>query len=106
MSEILQFPNLTKEKASNLESIIENSLIAIPKGDREKLKFGLVKTIDSYSSFFTEWSLTIPGDCSETLEKEINEIAQQEHDRKMILLTDIIRLKVHALVTEYQQRAL
>ena len=103
MSKIIQFPVPKKEQNLDLEAVIEKSLGAIPKRDREKLRFELIKTIDSYDSFFTEWSLSVPKDSSEELKQQIYDIAHREHDRKMRMLADIIRLKIKVLVAEYKQ---
>ena len=75
-----------------------------PKKDREKLRFELIKTIDSYDPYFTEWSLTLPENGGDLLKQQIYDIAHQEHDRKMRMLADIIRLKIKVLVTDYQQQ--
>jgi hypothetical protein len=104
MSEIIQFPVSNKQQKSDLDAVIHEALREIPKKDREKLKFELIKTIDSYDAFFTEWSLSLREDNNETLRKEIYDIAHQEHDRKMRMLKDIIRLKIKVLVAEYHQR--
>ena len=103
MSKIIQFPVPKKEQNLDLEAVIEKSLSAIPKKDREKLRFELIKTIDSYDGFFTEWSLSVPKDSSEELKQQIYDIAHREHDRKMRMLADIIRLKIQVLVAEYQR---
>ena len=66
MSEIIQFPTPNKQQNSEIDEIIEQELMAIAERDRAKLRFELIKTIDSYDSFFTEWNLTIPEDCDET----------------------------------------
>jgi hypothetical protein len=104
MSEIIQFPVSNNQKNSDLDAVIDEELKSIPKQDREKLRFELIKTIDSYDDFFTEWSLSLPKDSNETLRKQIYDIAHQEHDRKMRMLKDIMRLKIKALVAEYHQR--
>lgn len=104
MSEIIQFPVSHKQQKSDLDAFIDEALRPIPKNDREKLRFELIKTIDSYDAFFTEWSLSLPKDSSETLRKQIYDIAHQEHDRKMRMLKDIMRLKLKVLVAEYHQR--
>jgi len=104
MSEIIQFPVSNKLQNSDLEAVIDEELKSIPKNDREKLRFALIKTIDSYDAFFTEWSLSMPEDTSETLRKQIYDIAHQEHARKMRMLKDIMRLKIKVLVAEYHQR--
>lgn len=104
MSEIIPFPIANKQHKSDLDAVIDEALKAIPKTDREKLRFELIKTIDSYDAFFTEWSLNLPEDSNETLRKQIYDIAHQEHDRKMRMLKDIMRLKIKVLVAEYQPR--
>ena len=103
MSKIIQFPISNKQQHSDLETVIDKALNGIPKKDREKLKFELIKTIDSYDAFFTEWSLNLPEESHETLKKQIYDIAHQEHDRKMRMLADIIRLKIKVLVAEYHR---
>ena len=104
MSEIIQFPVVNKQQKSDLDAVIDEALSAIPWKDREKLRFELIKTIDSYDAFFTEWSLNLSEDSNETLRKQIYDIAHQEHDRKMHMLKDIMRLKIKVLVAEYHQR--
>lgn len=104
MSEVIQFPVSNKLQNSDLESVIDEELKPIPKKDREKLKFELIKTIDSYDAFFTEWTLSIPEGSSEILRKQIYDIAHQEHDRKMRMLKDIMRLKIKVLVADYRQQ--
>lgn len=54
--------------------------------------------------FFTEWSLKRPEVSNEILRKQIYDIAHQEHDRKMHMLKDIMRLKIKVLVTQYLHR--
>lgn len=104
MSKIIEFPFPKKQKSSDLEVIIEKALSAVPEKDREKLKFELLKTIDSYDAYFTQWSLSVPQDCGEDLKKQLYDIAHQEHDRKMRMLADIIKLKIRLLVLEYRQQ--
>jgi|GEM_PF-2095047 hypothetical protein len=104
MSEIIQFPVSNKQQKSDLDAVIDEALRDIPRKDREKLRFELIKTIDSYDAFFTEWSLSLPEASHETLRKQIYDIAHQEHDRKMLMLKDIMRLKIKVLVAEYHQR--
>ena len=103
MSEIIQFPVSNNQQSSDRDAVIDEELKSIPKKDREKLKFELIKTIDSYDAFFTEWSLRLPKESTETLRKQIYDIAHQEHDRKMRMLKDIMRLKIKVLVAEYHQ---
>ena len=104
MSEIIQFPVSNKRQTPDLDAVIDQSLQAIPKKDREKLRFELIKTIDSYDAFFTEWTLNLPEGGNELLRKQIYDIAHQEHERKMRMLKDIMRLKIKVLVAEYFQR--
>ena len=104
MSEIIQFPVSNNQQISDRDEVIDEELKSIPRKDREKLRFDLIKTIDSYDAFFTEWSLSLPKDSTETLRKQIYDIAHQEHDRKMRMLKDIVRLKLKVLVAEYHQR--
>jgi hypothetical protein len=104
MSEIILFPISNKPQKSDLDAVIDAALRAIPTKDREKLRFELLKTIDSYDAFFTEWSLTIPEESKEAFRKQIYDVAHQEHERKMLMLKDIMRLKIKVLVAEYQQR--
>ncbi|MGY6275613.1 hypothetical protein [Methylomonas sp. MgM2] len=104
MSEIIQFPVSNKQHKSDIDEVIDEALRSIPKKDGEKLRFELIKTVDSYDAFFTEWSLSLPEDSSETLRKQIYDIAHQEHDRKIRMLKDIMRLKIKVLVAEYHQR--
>jgi hypothetical protein len=104
MSEILQFPGTGKQHGSDVESAIEKALNGLPKPDKEKIRFELIKTIDHYDGFFTVWSLNVPEDADETFKKQIYDIAHQEHARKMQMLDDIVKLKVRLLVAEYYQR--
>ncbi|NMG33520.1 hypothetical protein GRF61_03545 [Azoarcus sp. TTM-91] len=104
MSEVIQFPLQNQQKRSDLEAVIDTALSTIPEKEREKLRFELIKTVDSYDAFFTEWSLSLPSDGNETLKKQIYDIAHQEHERKMRLLADIIRLKIQVLVAQYHRR--
>ena len=104
MSEIIQFPISSKQQNLGLEAIIDEELRVVPKKDREKLRFELIKTVDSYDAFFTEWSLNLPDGSHEKFRKQIYDIAHQEHDRKMRMLKDIMKLKVKVLVAEYHQR--
>ncbi len=104
MSQIIQFPVLNTQQKSDIDAAIDQALMQVPKKDREKLRFELIKTIDSYGAFFTEWSLSLPADSDETFKKQIYDIAHQEHDRKIRMLKDIMRLKIQVLVAEYHQR--
>lgn len=104
MSEVIQFPVQNKQQSSDLEAVIDKALAGIPDKEREKIRFDLIKTVDSYDAFFTEWTLSLPDDGNETLKKQIYDIAHQEHERKMRMLADIIRLKIQVLVAEYHRR--
>lgn len=104
MSKIIQFPVQQKQNKSDLEVVIDKALSTVPEKDREKLKFQLIKTIDSYDACFTEWSLNVPNEGGEDLKKQLYDIAHQEHARKMSMLADIIKLKIQVLVAEYQRR--
>jgi len=104
MSEVIQFPVQNQQKRSDLEAVIDKALSTIPEKEREKIRFELIKTVDSYDAFFTEWSLSLPKDGNEALKKQIYDVAHQEHDRKMRLLADIIRLKIQVLVAQFHQR--
>lgn len=105
MSKIIEFPVPQKKKSgSDLDEVIDKALKVVPEKDREKLKFELLKTVDSYDSFFSEWKLNVSKDSSEDLKKQIYDIARQEHERKMRMLADIIRLKIKVLVSEYNSR--
>lgn len=103
MSEIIHFP-VANKSSSDVDAIIEEELKTVPRHDREKLRFELVKTIDSYDKFFTEWKISLPKNASETLKKQVFDIARQEHERKMLMLKDIMKLKVKVLVAEYFSR--
>lgn len=104
MSEIIQFPASNPHPNSDLDAFIDEELKSIPRNDREKVRFELIKMIDRYDAFFTAWSLSLPEENSETLRKQIYDIAHQEHHRKMRMLKDIMKLKIKVLVTEYHQR--
>lgn len=104
MSEIIPFPVPNKPQPPDLEAQIEKMLATIPGPDREKLKFELIKTLDRYDAYFTEWELSLPEQADELLKQQIYDIAHREHDRKMRMLGDIIRLKVRALVADYHRR--
>lgn len=104
MAEIIQFPASDKQKKTDIDAVINESLKTVPKSEREKIRFELIKTIDSYDGFFTEWTLSMPEGDDKIFRKQIYDIAHQEHDRKMRMLKDIMRLKVQVLVAEYHLR--
>ena len=103
MSEIIFFPTPEKHQQPELETLIDKELKKLPPRDREKIKFELIKTIDSYDAFFSEWSLDVTSAADENLKKQIYDIAHLEHGRKMRMLSDIIKLKIEVLVAEYKQ---
>ena len=104
MSKIIEFPKAKKDPKSGLETVIDKALASIPEKDREKLRFELVKTIDHFDGYFSEWTLNVPEESDETFKKQIYDIAHEEHDRKMRMLAEIIRLKIQVLVAEYHRR--
>jgi hypothetical protein len=104
MSRIIHFPLANTRQSHDYDADIEVELASVPPGDREKLRFELIKTIDSYDDFFTQWTLDIPEGTDETLKKQIYDIAHQEHTRKVRMLKDIMILKAKVLVTQYHGR--
>jgi len=104
MSDVIPFPVPHARKNHDLDAIIDTALAGIPEKARAKIRFELIKTVDSYDAFFTQWSLSLPDEGDETLKKQIYDIAHEEHDRKMRMLADIIRLRIQVLVSEYRQR--
>lgn len=105
MSDVIEFPIPERERKSARDVIIDEELKTIvDKKAREKIRFEILKTIDSYDGFFSEWNMTLPEDCSEALRKQIYDAAHQEYHRKMLMLRDIMRLKAKVLVAEYHQR--
>ncbi|GAB6042887.1 hypothetical protein [Endothiovibrio diazotrophicus] len=104
MSEIIPFPVSNDRHDSDRDAVVNEELKSVPRRDREKLRFKLIKTLDAYDGFFTKWSLNLPEEIDETLKKQIYDIAHQEHDRKMHMLRDIMILKIKVLVAEYHQR--
>lgn len=103
MSEIIPFPGLSKAQGHDYDGDVDLILAAVPEKQREKIRFELIKTIDGYDTYFTQWSLSIPQDCDETLKKQIYDIAHQEHNRKVRMLKDIMVLKAKVLVGEWLQ---
>jgi len=103
MSDIIPFPASRTQRKSDIDAVVEEELSSVPPRDREKIRFELIKTIDSYDAFFTEWALSLPEQGNEALRKRIYDIAHQEHDRKMRMLKDIMRLKIKVLVAEYRR---
>lgn len=103
MAQIIDFPVSNTPRNQDFDTEIEEVLASIPSKNREKLKFELIKTIDSYDAFFTQWSLSFPEACDETLKKQIYDLAHQEHGRKMRMLRDIMLLKAKVLVSEFHK---
>ncbi|WP_374479633.1 hypothetical protein [Zoogloea sp.] len=103
MTQIIDFPVPNNRRNHDYDADIEEILASIPVKSREKLRFELIKTIDSYDGYFTQWSLSFPEACDETLKKQIYDLAHQEHDRKIRMLKDIMRLKAKVLVAAYHQ---
>jgi len=102
MSQIIAFPFVQNQRSPDAD--LEEVLASVPAKHREKLRFELIKTIDSYGAFFSQWPLSFPEGCDETLKKQIYDIAHQEHGRKMRMLKDIMLLKAKVLVAECHQR--
>lgn len=100
MTQIIDFP-LANQHKHDYDADIEEALASIPVKHREKLRFELIKTIDAYGAHFTQWSLSFPEGCDETLKKQIYDLAHQEHGRKIRMLKDIMLLKAKLLVREY-----
>jgi len=104
MSQIINFPITNIQNNHDYDADIDDELASVPTKDREKLRFELIKTIDSYDGYFSEWTLDLPDDCGETLKKQLYDIAHQEHARKTRMLKDIMILKARELVVKYHQR--
>lgn len=104
MSQIIAFPIEHTQKHHDYDDDIDAELASVPAKDREKLRFELIKTIDSYDGFFTLWRLDFPDGCDETLKKQIYDIAHQEHAHKTRMLKDIMVLKARELVAQYHRR--
>ena len=51
MSDFIPFQVRNREQSSDLEVLIDQELQQVPRKDREKLRFELIKTIDSYDAF-------------------------------------------------------
>ena len=103
MSQIIEFPIANNQRSHDYDADIEEILASIPPKTREKLRFELIKTIDSYDTYFTQWSLSFPEGCDETLKKQIYDLAHQEHGRKIRMLKDIMLLKAKVLVSEFHR---
>ncbi|MCP5419926.1 MAG: hypothetical protein H6970_07245 [Gammaproteobacteria bacterium] len=52
-------------------------LASVPATDREKLRFELIKAIDSYGSYFTQWPVDMPAIEDATLRKQFFDTARQ-----------------------------
>jgi hypothetical protein len=103
MSQIINFPVPNNRRSHDYDSDVEEELASVPLKDREKLRFELIRTIDSYGAYFTQWSLSFPDQGDETLKKQIYDLAHQEHGRKVKMLKDIMMLKAKLLVAEYHR---
>lgn len=103
MSQIIEFPIANNQRNHDYDADIEEILATIPPKTREKLRFELIKTINGYDAYFTQWSLSFPESCDETLKKQIYDLAHQEHGRKIRMLKDIMLLKAKVLVSEYHR---
>lgn len=103
MTHIIEFPIANNLRSHDYDADIDEILASVPPKRREKLRFELIKTIDGYDTYFTQWSLSFPEACDETLRKQIYDLAHQEHGRKMRMLKDIMRLKATVLVSEYHK---
>lgn len=103
MTHIIEFPIANNLRSHDYDADIDEILASVPPKRREKLRFELIKTIDGYDTYFTQWSLSFPEACDETLRKQIYDLAHQEHGRKMRMLKDIMRLKAMVLVMEYHR---
>ena len=104
MSQIIHFPLANAQRSHDYDTDIEEALKSIPSKDREKLRFELIKTIDSYDAFFTQWSLSFSDNGDEALKKPIYDIAHQEYGRKVRMLKDIMVLKAKVLVAQCHTR--
>lgn len=103
MTHIIEFPIANNLRSHDYDADIDEILASVPPKRREKLRFELIKTIDGYDTYFTQWSLSFPEACDETLRKQIYDLAHQEHGRKMRMLKDIMRLKAMVLVSQYHK---
>lgn len=103
MTQIIEFPVLNNQRSHDYDADIGEILASIPLKSREKLRFELIRTIDSYDAYFTQWSLNFPEGCDETLKKQIYDLAHQEHGRKIRMLKDIMVLKAKVLVAEFHR---
>lgn len=103
MSQIIQFP-IPDQRGHDYDADVEALLAALPPKAREKIRFELIRTIDGYGEYFTQWSLSFPDGCDETLKKQIYDIAHEEHGRKVRMLKDIMLLKAQVLVDDYLKR--
>ncbi len=103
MSQIIQFP-IPDQRGHDYDADVEALLAALPPKTREKIRFELIRTIDGYGEYFTQWSLSFPEGCDETLKKQIYDIAHEEHGRKVRMLKDIMLLKAQVLVDDYLKR--
>lgn len=97
MSDVIPFPVQPAHRSTDLGTLIDRTLARVPSKAREKIRFEFIKTVDSYDAFFTQWSISLPDDGDDTLEKQLHDIAHQEHDRKMRMLPKPIEALVFVL---------
>jgi hypothetical protein len=103
MTRIIDFPVQHNQRNHDYDGDIEDILASIPPKTREKLRFELIKTINGYDAYFTQWSLSFPEASDETVKKQIYDLAHQEHGRKIRMLKDIMLLKAKVLVSEFHR---
>lgn len=102
MTQIIDFPLQNTQRNHDYDADIEDVLASIPLKNRENIRFQLIKTIDSYDTYFTQWSLSFEAS-DETLKKQIYDLAHLEHGRKIRMLKDIMLLKAKVLVSEFHK---
>ena len=103
MTQIIEFPVPNNQRNHDFDADIDEILASVPLRSREKLRFELIKTIDSYGAYFTPWPLDFSEGGDETLKKQIYDLAYQEHGRKIRMLKDIMLLKEKVLVSEFHK---
>ena len=103
MTQIIEFPVPNNQRNHDYDADIDEILASVTLKKREKIRFELIKTIDSYGAYFTPWSLNFPEGGDETLKKQIYDLAHQEHGRKIRMLKDIMLLKAKVLVSEFHK---
>lgn len=104
MSQIIEFPKARIPTPDDYSAFVENELSSVPVKDRPRLRFELLKAIDSYGPLFSQWPSTLTDVQDIELKKQLHQVANQEHRRKLSMLKDIIRLKVQVLVAQYHAK--